>query len=221
MVWVKICGLKTERDVELARDCGADAVGVVVGAPSPRAVSPESARDMLGTAGDLETVMVTVWQGLGGTVELARVIRPTAIQLHGNAEPCDLARVKRTLEEEELGDMIITPIGIGLRSNPDDLLAICRSYEGLADRILLDTKAEDSWGGTGTTHDWETSRWLRETLGQAEVILAGGLNEGNVRRAVSLVRPFGVDVSTGVETAPGVKDPDLVRRFVCAAKEAG
>jgi len=218
---VKICGLTTERDVKMTMDCGADAAGVVVGAPSPRAVKPETARELLRRVDGLERVAVTVWEGVEKTVELARVVCPTAMQLHGIGTPSDLTRLREMLEEEGLREIrVITSIAIGQCPNRHDLLTMCRSYAGVSDRILLDTRTPGLWGGTGMTHDWEISRWLRKKLGRTEVILAGGLSQGNIQRAIAKVRPFGVDVSSGVEARPGIKDPDLVRRFVSSAKEA-
>jgi phosphoribosylanthranilate isomerase len=221
MVWIKICGLTTKDDARMASAAGADAVGVVVGARSPRAISADTARAVLQAAGDAQKVLVTAADGVEAVLELAEAIRPGYIQLHGDLwGPDMLVELSGELEAHGLGFVgLIRSVGIADGAHRGRLLQICRRYAPRVKALLLDSSVEGSYGGTGRTHDWEISAWIRKSLPSARVILAGGLNVGNVGEAISAVRPFGVDVSSGVESRPGKKDPALVKAFIVAARK--
>ena len=155
-------------------------------------------------------------------VQITRIACPTILQLHGDESPTFLASLREELDREGFGaTRIIKTIGVAPDSKRDDLLKTCKSYSDSIDGVLLDSKIHGSSGGTGAAHDWEVSRWLVGILDGKRVILAGGLNPGNVARAISAVKPFGVDVSSGVETRPGRKDPEMVKSFICAARGLG
>lgn len=220
MVWIKICGLTTEDDARMAYDAGADAVGVVVRARSPRAVDADTARGVLQAAGDAQKVLVTAADGIHVVLELAEAIRPGYVQLHGDTwGPENLVELSGQLRAHGLGPAgLVRSVGIADGAHRGRLLEACRGYAPRVKAILLDSSLEGSHGGTGRTHDWEISSWIRQSLPSARVILAGGLNAGNVGEAISAVRPFGVDVSSGVENHPGRKDPALVKAFIDAAR---
>jgi phosphoribosylanthranilate isomerase len=220
MVWIKICGLRTEDDARMASAAGADAVGAVVGARSPRAIGPDSARAVLQAAGDAQKVLVTAVDGVESLLEIAEAVRPDCIQLHGKSwipeEMVGLSKELRAHGLEPVGLMRSVGISDGVHRGP--LLVSCRAYALSVKALVLDSSVEGSEGGTGRTHDWAVSSWIRDSLPSVRVILAGGLNAGNVGEAISAVRPHGVDVSSGVESGPGRKDPALVRAFIDAAR---
>lgn len=198
MTWVKVCGLRHPADVEAAVGAGADAVGFVL-APSPRRVSVQQARS-LGEGLEVLRVGVTVDlrpEEVLSTVEAARL---DAIQPHG-AGRREAAQV--AVSE---GVTVLYPIAVrgpvDLASAPPDSIP------------LLDTYDREAHGGTGRRFDWSLVAGLQEPF-----VLAGGLNRDNIAEAIREVSPWGVDASSGLESAPGVKDPDLIRAFVEIAKK--
>ena len=206
-VAVKICGITSVDDGLLAARSGADAVGLVLWGGSPRAVDHETARE-------IADAMPPLVQRVGVFVdplrdEVARAVDEIGldvVQLHGNETPqfCRAvpARVLKAMR-----------VGAGFDASVVD------AYEGAVTGILLDTRAEGmdaAPGGTGRTFDWTIARAVRERVGY--LVLAGGLTPDNVAGAVATVKPDAVDVSSGVESAPGRKDPRRMRAFVRAAR---
>jgi len=217
MTWVKICGMTREEDVDAAVASGADAVGVVVGAKSPRSVSVIRARDLLARPG-IGGVLVMVPRDPDSVAEAAEVVGPDMVQLHGALGEGFVGELRSGLERRGMGEVgVAVSVGMGSRDRPAEALEACRSLEDRVDYIHLDSKADGMDGGTGRTHNWKASRWIREKV-DCRVILAGGLNPGNVAEGIRAVEPFGVDVSSGVEVRPGVKDPGLVESFLAAAR---
>lgn len=202
---VKICGLRSRADFEAAVEAGADFVGFVF-APSRRQVSPDQVRaivDGFGVTGRPLLVGVFVNPDpaeLDAVIELCRLDR---VQLSGN-EPPELCRRVRV------------PVWKTVHlAGPQSREAAAR-YAGLVEFLHLDAYVPGRYGGTGTSPDWALAAELARAY---PVVLAGGLTPENVRTAVELVRPAGVDVSSGVE-ADGRKDPAKVRAFVRRAREA-
>lgn len=202
---VKICGITDSDTAMAAAAAGADALGFVF-ASGRRRVAPETARDIIRrlppevlTVGvfmdeDPETVRgIVAYCGLG------------ALQFHGRESP-DYCRDFRV--------QVVKAFGV-TRSSAGDLERDAAAYPVWA--LLLDTAAGGRSGGTGQVFDWRLVESLKFSR---PVILAGGLNPENVQAAIAAVRPYGVDVSTGVETG-GVKDPEKIRRFIKLAREAG
>jgi len=193
---VKVCGNTRLADAMTALECGADALGFIFYAPSPRAADPEIAA---GIVRQLPAFVTTVGVFVNETVErmnaIAEMCRLDRIQLHGQ-EPYEmLARLNRPAYRAR------RPRGAG---ELDALLAE-------PDRtVLLDTFDAGLHGGTGRTFDWS---WAREAGKRKRVILAGGLNAGNVARAVQEAQPYAVDVSSALESAPGIKDPRKIEAF--------
>lgn len=197
-MWVKICGVRTPEAARAAVDAGADAVGLVF-APSPRRLEPEAASAVAAAVPEtVERVGVFVDAPLAEILHVARRVPLTAVQLSGD-EPPSLVR-----ELAERGWKVIRAVG-GVE-DVDPGLPVWA--------WLLDHREGRVRGGSGRRADWEAGRVLAQ---QVRLILAGGLTPGNVEEAIRAVRPFGVDVSSGVETE-GQKDPEKIRRFVQKAR---
>jgi len=210
MFRIKICGLTSREDALLAAEYGADAVGVVHVRQSKRfmgledaaqifeAVSPNVARVIVAAPGNIEEALMLAESRAG------------FIQLHGMES---LDYVKALRDETTLG--IIKKITVDEHC-VDKALA----YAHYADAILLDTSVNGVGGGTGVVHDWRLSRRVVEALDKP-VVLAGGLNPSNLAMALNQVKPYAVDVSSGVESRPGVKDENKIREYIRIAKENG
>lgn len=204
-MWVKICGVTSAEDARAAVDCGADAVGINLVPSSPRAVSVREA-ELIARAVDAraEVVGVVADLTLARLNQLMTEIRLSLWQLHGNESP-ELVRA--------LAPRAYKALRVGA---PGDAAAFER-FAG--DRILADSKHAGAPGGSGVAFDWT---WVEGVARCRRLILAGGLTAENVADAVRTVRPFGVDVASGVEVpgAPRRKDLERMRRFVEAAKHA-
>lgn len=194
MTWVKLCGLRTVGDVEVAVAAGADAVGFVTAAGSPRRVSPARAAEIGGDA-PLERILVTLDRSPEALLREAEAARVTGVQPHGRH-----ARVAARLALQE-GYRVLLPVDVAedpvLGTVPDAMTPIC----------------DGPRPGTGEGFDWARLDGVRRAY-----VLAGGLTVDTVREAVMRLSPYGVDVSSGIESGRGVKDHDLMRRFVEAAR---
>ena len=209
---VKICGLSTAETLDVALDEGADAVGFVFFPPSPRHLSYEAARNLSARVkGRAEKVALSVDADDATLAAVVEALRPGALQLHGKETPARVAAIK-----QRFGLPVMKAIPIEARG---DLAAIA-DYVGIADRLLFDARAPREAtrpGGLGKPFDWH----LLENLDPgAPFMLSGGLDAGNVAEALRITRARSVDVSSGVERAPGEKDPDKIRAFVRAARAA-
>lgn len=206
---VKICGLSTAEDVRAAAEAGARYVGFVFFPKSPRNVTVEQARDLavevpLGVAKVALTVNADNYllDAITGAVPL------DMIQLHGSESPERVTEVKA-----RYGLPVMKVVGL---STADDLARIAE-YETVADQILVDAKAPkdaDLPGGNGLSFDW---RLLEGREWAVPWMLAGGLHAGNVAEAIARTGTRQVDLSSGVESAPGVKDPQKIKEFMQAA----
>ena len=209
MTRAKICGITRESDLDAVVAAGADAVGLTaaVAVDTPREISLTRAADLAAAVPPFVTsVLVTMPDSVDRAVELVERVAPDAVQLHGNLGPDDIAAVR-----ERAPAKVIVAVDA---TDPD-----VESYADAADALLFDSVDEQGGGGTGETHDWERTAELVTSL-DAPVVLAGGLTPDNVAEAVETVRPFAVDVASGVEAEGGVKDHDAVRRFVERAESA-
>jgi phosphoribosylanthranilate isomerase len=209
---VKICGLKTPETLDAALDAGADLVGVVFFPPSPRNVeladAPDLARRVGGRAGK---VALTVDADDALLAAIVAGLRPDILQLHGGESPERVAAVKA-----RFGLPVMKAIPVERRS---DLDAVAR-YAGVADRLIFDARAPREAtrpGGLGQPFDWRLLQRL--DLG-IPFMLSGGLDASNIAEALAITRAPGVDVSSGVERAPGEKDAERIRAFVRAARAA-
>lgn len=215
---VKICGLTTPATVEAALDAGADLIGFVFHPRSPRAITPEAAAPLARmAAGRAATVALLVDPAIETARAIAAAVRPDYLQLHGSETPETVATLKAAT-----GCHVLKAVGV---ATAGDLAAIAR-YRPVADRILIDAKPPRDAaypGGHGRPFDWTLLQALDPAL---PFLLSGGLTPETVADAVRTVRSYGValagvDVSSGVESAPGVKTVDLIRAFVAAARAAG
>jgi phosphoribosylanthranilate isomerase len=199
MVKLKFCGITNRQDALLAVELGVDALGFVF-APSPRRVKPEIARCIIENLPPLvRTVGVFVDENPALMRDIVNFCGLDMVQLHGD-EPPDVCV-----------DMMPRVIKAFRLKDGQDLQSLS-AYWGKARAFLFDTYAEDRKGGTGSTFDWGLVRKAKE-LG-VPIILAGGLNPKNVQKAVTTVRPYAVDVSSGIEESPGKKSPWLMREFI-------
>jgi len=209
---IKICGLKSAEMVDAALAAGAGMIGVVSFEPSPRHVDAATAAALVAPArGRAETVLLTVDADDAALAGLVETIRPDWLQLHGREDPARVAAVRR-----RFGLPVMKAIGI--RTAAD--LAGIAAYAGVADRLLFDAKPpKDATrpGGNGLAFDWQLLAALDPVV---PFMLSGGLGPETVAEAVRRVRPLGVDVSSGVERAPGEKDAALIAAFVRAARAA-
>jgi phosphoribosylanthranilate isomerase len=202
MVRVKICGITSLDDALVAVDAGADALGFVFYGKSPRYIPPQTAsRIIIALPPFVQTVGLFVNCESGIVNELADSCGLDLVQLHGDEPPdyCNLIE-RRVIK--------------ALRVRGRDSLEMIGNYK--VSGILLDAYAPNAYGGTGKTFNWDIAR---EVADRFSIILAGGLTSDNVGEAVKSVRPYAVDVSSGVESAPGIKDSDKVREFIFRAKE--
>ena len=216
MTWVKVCGMTNLEDALLAVDAGADAVGFVFYEKSPRCVSVETARQIVQELPkEMEKVGVFVNQAEDVLCELAERAGLTAIQMHGDHEDPHVADVVKARRPEL---KVLAAISM-LHENPDEWAM--RWRPDVLHAFLVDSGHGSKLGGTGKTFDWGKSEpVLQKIKARGNVVAAGGLTPENVSMALTILKPWGVDVVSGVETRPGKKDPEKVRAFVRAVREA-
>lgn len=211
-ILVKICGLTDPGSVDAAVDAGADLIGLVFFPPSPRNLSiAEGAALAARARGRAEIVALTVDADDALIEAIAGDVRPDAIQFHGSEAPERLTDVRRWTG-------LVTSKAIGVAERGD--LARCSDYREAADRLILDGKppAEATRpGGNAARFDWDLLAGFDPGL---PWLLSGGLDAGNVAEAIRVTGAPGVDVSSGVERAPGVKDPERIRAFITAVRRS-
>ena len=206
---VKICGLRTPEDVSAAAEAGADFVGLVFFPPSPRAVTLEQAGDLIAAVPEAVTSVALTVDADDALIDAITAVGIGMHQLHGKESPERVAALR-----QRTGVPVMKAVGL---RTADDLADMAR-YEAVADRILVDAKPPEGAtrpGGNAIAFDWELvagRRW------KAPWMLAGGLVPENVAEAIRLTGADALDVSSGVESAPGVKDPARIRAFIDAAR---
>jgi phosphoribosylanthranilate isomerase len=215
MTWVKICGMTNLEDALTAVEAGADAVGFVFYEKSPREISVEAAREIVRRLpAKVEKVGVFVNESEDSICAVADEAELTAVQMHGDDE------------DPRAADLVI-----GLRPHLKILAAISMHHPSPAGwasvwnpdvvhTFLIDSGNSSKHGGTGEVFDWRASaRTLDEIRRFGRLVLAGGLAPVNVAEAIGILKPWGVDVVSGVEARPGKKDPEKVRAFVKAVRD--
>jgi phosphoribosylanthranilate isomerase len=201
MVRIKICGITNLEDALLAADLGANALGFIFYAKSPRCVAPEAAREIIRQLPPFVlSVGVFVNEEAARVRDLAARVGLDWVQLHGQ-EPPDYCR--------SLGRRVLK----GFRIQDEKSLKDLEAYHGAVQALLLDTYKKGQTGGTGETFDWELARRAQS---YGPIVLAGGLTAANVAQAIKTVQPQAVDVASGVEAAPGKKDPEKLKAFFSA-----
>jgi len=211
-VRVKICGITREEDLAVAVADGADAVGFLVGVPSsPRNLTLERAERLLRQVPIfVDSVVVMAPQNINGLVEICEGLKPTAIQIHGKKN-----FVASEIRERIKDIRLIKTIYVTKDALSETVIEDLKTF----DAVLLDSFTKGQYGGTGRVHDWTLSRQIKEAVAPLPVILAGGLKPENVKEAILTVQPYAVDVASGVELRPAVKDHEKIRAFVENAKE--
>lgn len=202
MTRVKICGLTRESDLDRAIAVGADLVGFVSGVPieTPRELSTARAAELVQRVpASTTSVLVTMPETPVAGATLVERVSPDAVQVH-DYSPDEVAALAEAVDVRVFAAV----------DAADPRIA---AYADVADALVLDSTDEHGAGGTGETHDWDHAHDVVAGI-DVPVLLAGGLTPTNVANAVGTVEPYGVDVSSGVERAGGVKDHDALRRFV-------
>jgi len=224
MTWIKICGTTNREDALAAVDAGCDAIGFVFGA-SPRQVSASSAQAIAAVLpADIAKVGVFSDHSAHNVEEIARQVGLDVIQLHGG----ETAEFARSLFQDSPDNRPLIFKAVWMLSGEEQMLREFAS-EDVVDGILLDSAVlragcsgqgtELIRGGTGVTLDWDRARDFASQLGaRTRLVIAGGLNPANVGQAIRTLQPWGVDVCSGVERSPGVKDHDKLRTFVAAVR---
>lgn len=211
----KICGIRNENDLRIVLDAGVDAIGLICGINhrSEDEVTPEVARRITQAAPPfVSTVLVTHRDTPEDILDLADRTGVNTIQVHGIVTLDTLKQVKARAGSRK----VLRAVHVSGEEAIDDALEAAPH----CDALLLDSRSKDRLGGTGQTHDWSISRRIVEAVAPlgTPVILAGGLNPGNVEAAAEQVGPFGIDVNSGVDDANGDKSPELCRAFVSNAE---
>ena len=198
-VKVKICGMTNLKDALLAAESGADAVGFIFYKESPRNISPKEVKKIVVQLPPfVEAVGVFVNETSDKVNRIAEQCRLTAVQLHGNESPAFCRRIKGRVVK-------------AFRVKDAKSLKEISGYD--VSGFLLDSHNDGGRGGTGQVFDWNLALRVKK---QGPVILAGGLNPHNVYTAIHRVKPYGVDVCSGVEKSTGVKDPQKISEFIRA-----
>jgi phosphoribosylanthranilate isomerase len=207
---VKICGLSTRETLDVALQAGADMVGFVFFPASPRHIGLNTARDLARQAkGRALKVALTVDADDAMLANVVEALQPDILQLHGKETVARLRDIKQAFGLQTMKAIAV--------ETPADL-ATLPGYAAVADRILFDARAPAEAtrpGGLGAVFDWHV---LENLDLKRPFMVSGGLHAGNVAEAVRVSRAGGVDVSSGVERAPGVKDPEMIRAFIRAAR---
>ena len=223
-MWIKICANTSLDDARLASNSGADAVGYVF-APSRRRLTAAEAAAIAPQV-PLDVTQIGVFQTsdfdeIASTVRLARL---HGTQLHGTLDLSLIGQLRSAFGDEHF---IIQTLHWSVDSDPAESERTLREElrklrrEGFVDAVLLDAKTPTTSGGTGRAFDWDRAgKILSAETGKLRIILAGGLNPANVTEAIRTLRPWGVDVASGVESQPGKKDGARLQAFIMAAREA-
>lgn len=208
MVKVKICGITNLGDAATAARLGADMLGFNFCEKSPRFITPNAARGIIREVkASTMNIGVFVDASEDTVVKIAETTGLSGIQLHGNESPDLVSKLKART------NLFVVK---ALRVGPDFLPETAAEFE--TDAILLDAYSPSVYGGTGEMFDWEVAKTVKYRT--KRLFLAGGLKPGNVADAVSLLRPFAVDVASGVESSLGIKDPERIESFIRIAKQA-
>jgi phosphoribosylanthranilate isomerase len=214
-IWIKICANTSLADARLAVEAGADAVGFVF-APSPRRVTAaEVAAITPHLPAEVEKIGVFVDAALDEIYSTVRLSKLTGVQLHSETGPELPEKLRKDLGPDL---RILRVVHFGPQAAEQ---ARAFAQDPNVNAVLVDSRTSSALGGTGVAFDWaEASRTVFGSAGRYKFIVAGGLSPANVREAIATLRPWGVDVASGVEAAPGRKDPDKVRQFVERARHA-
>lgn len=229
MVWIKICGITNLKDARMISELKVDSIGFILSTDSPRRVEADTAAGIIEALRDcgkrVSAAGVFVNEKIEYILECSGRLGLDYVQLSGDEDSNYLKDLKRRSGKIK----IIKAVRIKNRNKDknknketlkesagrDRINREIESYKGYADFILFDSYRKGSYGGTGRTFSWDIVKYSGTGI---PVILSGGLESENVKRALDIVKPFGVDASSRLETRPGKKDPDKVRQFVNAIR---
>lgn len=236
MTWIKICGTTNLEDAQLAVDAGADALGFVFYEKSPRKIDPDAARKIVNVLSpEVETIGVFVGPFNDAVIDVFNHARLTAMQLHPNFKDQLSSQPKAygigcfwqtpQIYWSFPATMMLASHEQGGRFNFRSPMFQASTEEGdfrgQVSAIFLDSSTPEQPGGTGKTFDWEKAAPVVKRLqDRVNVVVAGGLTPTNVASAMGILKPYGVDVASGVEAKPGKKDPEKVRAFIQAVRAA-
>lgn len=206
---IKICGLTREEDILFACTQGVDAVGIVNIPTSKRYVTLKKAEKLFGTVPPFTSKVIVAAPKNLREAEKIQDIGVNYIQLHGKQET---GYIKQLREHLSIGLIKQIPV------KGPETITLCKQYSKYVDAILLDTETKTGVGGTGKTHDWNISAEITREI-KKPVILAGGLNPENIRDAINKVKPYAVDVASGVEEKPGIKNKKKIEEFIRKVRE--
>ena len=207
MVKVKVCGITNLKDALKAIESGADAIGFVLYPKSKRYVKAKKVREITSQLPPFITkVGVFVNENPRNVLEILSYAHLDYAQLHGEETPKECEYIGK--------DRVIK----AFRVKDKNIIDAIKNYYNKVKAILLDTYSKKEYGGTGKTFNWEIAQRVKEEFPQLPLILSGGLSEENVLKAIESVKPFAVDVSSGVEKSPGIKDHQKLESFVKIAK---
>jgi len=213
--FIKICGIQSYEEARLALDCGATALGFLVGLThrAEDEISETAARDIVRRLpAGAGAVLVTHLLDPREIAVLAAAVRVRAIQIHGDMAVADVARLAQLAPDFALVKAV--------HVTGAEAVARAVAFMPVAGALVLDSRTADRLGGTGRTHDWSISRRIVQAVAPMPVYLAGGLTPANVADAVAQVGPAGVDVNSGVEDGAGRKDRARMAVFISAAHQA-
>jgi phosphoribosylanthranilate isomerase len=212
MIRVKICGIRNVEEASMAVHAGADAIGLIVGAlykTEDELNIPAALGILKAVPPYITTVLVTHLTSANDILGIYHKVPTSAIQLQNNVTLHDIAIIRKNLPYTKLIKSV----------HVEDMSAIetAQSLAPYVDALLVDSRTKDRIGGTGIVHDWNISCRIVPSVNKP-VVLAGGLNPGNVLEAINRVKPFGVDVNSGVELPDGRKDPEKIESFIRLSK---
>lgn len=214
-IWIKICGNTSRADAQLAVEAGADALGFIF-APSPRRVTAEQVAAITPhLPAHVEKIGVFVDASLDEIEATVRLAALTGVQLHAGIAPDTPARLRAAFGA---GLRILRVVHFSPNAAAE---AAALEADMHLDGLLIDSRTATAVGGTGIAYDWTSAAaTLFQNTKERKLIAAGGLNPANVAEAIATLRPWGVDAVSGVESAPGRKDPAKVRAFIANARAA-
>ena len=221
MTWIKICGITNLEDALTAVEAGADALGFVFYEKSPRKTTAQAAREIV-TQLPPHIEKVGVFTG-ASTDRISEVVKQTgltALQIHPGASP-DLSMAwEGAPSQMKVKSYVVLPAA-RLFDEEGSQWFIPSGRENTVSAVFLDSSTPQMPGGTGKVFDWEEAAPIVEKISKTiKVVVAGGLTPANVTEAIRILKPWGVDVASGVEASPGKKDPEKVRAFITAVRNA-
>ncbi|MHA1384073.1 MAG: phosphoribosylanthranilate isomerase [Candidatus Helarchaeota archaeon] len=220
MVKVKVCGITTEKALKIAIDADYNAIGAVINVPkSPRTITVARASEIFRKIPPfISSVAVIVPNSVNDIKYIEESINPDVIQIHGFFDEDFYINVREYVSTKIITTILLDDGGKShnLNENPIKAAKFLKKY---SNAILIDKYIPNKLGGTGTTVNWNFAKKIRVNIDHP-IVLSGGLTADNVVEAIKTVEPYAIDVSSGVEKAPGIKDPDKIIKFINAIKEA-